>query len=211
MLCVRSLAGSLSVLARALAGAVKEKGRGLLEVAYTLQTAGPFSLAVSLAGAGAPRSLCGVCRPAPLALAQCTVLEHAPALAAGQEGILLIKQADRRAPPHFTAFNMTAVTDADINILALMQVWQRLGECAARPGAGAAVRGARSGAVALAACARPCPVPDLLRQLRRCTPDSPGCSRACNIVKSLPQPVALHACVCMQVFRDIFRALSCSC
>jgi hypothetical protein len=78
-----------------LAGAVKDKGRGLLEVAYTLQTAGPFSIAVSLAGASAPRSLCGVCHPARLCLAQCIVLEHAPALAAGQEGTLLIKQADR--------------------------------------------------------------------------------------------------------------------
>ena len=93
--CAARGAESSVCLPYVLAGSVIDKGRGLLEVAYTLQTAGPFSIAVTLPGAGAARTLSGVCLPGPLSLAHCTVLEHSAASVAGEAGTVLIQQADR--------------------------------------------------------------------------------------------------------------------
>ncbi len=79
------------------AGDVQFEGDGLSTVTYTITQAGPVRIAASLVGEAAMRAFETVCRPGPLALSKCTILEHSASVAVGEKARLLIKQADRYA------------------------------------------------------------------------------------------------------------------
>ena len=74
-----------------------DKGDGRFEVAYTVTTAGPVSIAASLPGQAGVRLFEAQCEAAGAALGRCTVAAVAEALVAGDTGALVFWQADRCA------------------------------------------------------------------------------------------------------------------
>ena len=90
-----SLRVALSVGCSGIPGDVQYEGKGLSNVTYTVTQAGPVRIAASLVGEAATRTFDAICKPGPLALSKCTVLDHKSSITVGDSALLVIKQSDR--------------------------------------------------------------------------------------------------------------------
>ncbi|CAL8470626.1 g10168 [Coccomyxa elongata] len=76
-------------------GDVQYEGKGLSSVTYTVTQAGPVRIAASLVGEAATRTFEAFCKPGPLALSKCSVLDHKSSITVGESALLVIRQSDR--------------------------------------------------------------------------------------------------------------------